>query len=748
MQILLFAFIITSCAIHAQTYERIPYVKGLSHLTMYYSGDNAYGIDFAGSMVYTISYADSIEMRSVAVYEAPSRIVNAATGKQGTILVLVTSSPTHTNLVRIGSDGAIDTIPVNVSHSIDYVVDIDEKRVLLLGRHLSSYELRGTIINSTSGNRFLTGLPLNQSSTVYPYHLSNCNTTLLTVVSKSETSMKKDTIVFVLDTTTMSWVKDSVLTGGTLWTETSAMTAWQKGDTLFVRYACDSLVNSVSFPKPPVSLTPLQSGEVLVYAGSLLDKVEAYRYTPGENNWHKDAFLSHLPFRFRSVNELRNGELVFVGDSVYVLDLNKEWHSSPFPSREIIPSGTGAMRVFSDSILVFSYNEGPDFLNIKTFRWDYYTTPEDTVIHGRNLVAIGNRFLYTSDTVLCVLDKQRHLIFPLCEVIDSGDTVLEPHNSSGSTVGFQVDAFTVCMHVVRENQWYSIDVVNHLMRKQGTNWKEAGEAPQDYWLGTPSAVVSFESDPMRVVASALSSGDTGHAMEQADTVLFSLLASTDKGTTWVRSTKGMPNKLHCVALASCQDTVYAAVTNILGLIPYPVYEQITIIVSTDRGQTWEECFILPVPVKQVVQIYVSNDGVVFVLANNQGCYFSTNRGYTWESFQGPWENTGGVVQSVLDFAGFRYVSTTVGLYRTLAAPTNVDKESRNDQEFTVQWLNGAFMISKTYNHSCDITVSDVLGNIIPVTIQGLVVQPLIPIADGMYIVACNNIGTAIVHVIR
>jgi hypothetical protein len=149
-----------------------------------------------------------------------------------------------------------------------------------------------------------------------------------------------------------------------------------------------------------------------------------------------------------------------------------------------------------------------------------------------------------------------------------------------------------------------------------------------------------------------------------------------------------------------------------------------------------------------VQIYVSNDGVVFVLANNQGCYFSTNRGYTWESFQGPWENTGGVVQSVLDFAGFRYVSTTVGLYRTLAAPTNVDKESRNDQEFTVQWLNGAFMISKTYNHSCDITVSDVLGNIIPVTIQGLVVQPLIPIADGMYIVACNNIGTAIVHVIR
>lgn len=60
MQILLFAFIITSCAIHAQTYERIPYVKGLSHLTMYYSGDNAYGIDFAGSMVYTISYADSI----------------------------------------------------------------------------------------------------------------------------------------------------------------------------------------------------------------------------------------------------------------------------------------------------------------------------------------------------------------------------------------------------------------------------------------------------------------------------------------------------------------------------------------------------------------------------------------------------------------------------------------------------------------------------------------------------------------
>jgi hypothetical protein len=36
--------------------------------------------------------------------------------------------------------------------------------------------------------------------------------------------------------------------------------------------------------------------------------------------------------------------------------------------------------------------------------------------------------------------------------------------------------------------------------------------------------------------------------------------------------------------------VYAAVTNILGLIPYPVYEQITITVSTDRGQTWEGVF--------------------------------------------------------------------------------------------------------------------------------------------------------------
>ncbi|GMV54038.1 MAG: hypothetical protein D8M52_08685 [Chlorobi bacterium] len=745
----LLILIALTSSITAQQYQRIPLERVASRLVMYSSEGEIYGIDYTDNEVYSVRHDDSLYLVSIGKYPVSYKFVKAAQGKQGTILILVDIGNGDLELNRFGHDGIVQTYPANTGHSITKIVDLGEQGVLLVGFIILTDEIRGTLVNSEGESKYLKPLLLYKDPQMYSLHSTHCNTTCLAVIHyRNEYTSIRDTSFFTLDMDSLSWIPDSRRIGGSMWTDLGESLFWVRGNTVYSTKTCkDSVVHKVPLPASPTALVPLySSGQSIIFTKNSAGKLEAWRYTHGGDTLQRDAFLSAIDFSFQSVAELQNGTLVFFGDSMYALSTEMIWSRLPYSTHEFVPTYIGRANVFSDSVIAFSYNYLPRFLNTRTLEWISYTTADGTELNSLYLKFIGNAILLRKDTLLAILDRDNMEIHIVYEVNDKGDTIPHTEDLTGPTIGFQIDDSAV--GILYPSRLYSLDTEKRVIKKMASNWKYQDDNTPLIMLGWALAVVSFDGNPPRVLAGAKSLGDMSEILMQDDSVLAAIVATTDGGKTWIRSTTGMPPKSICFSLAACADTVYAAVTNIIGAIP-PLYEPATIIVSTDQGRSWGDRSMIPVSIKRMEPgLFVSNDGVVYAFTKDYGCYYSSNRGFGWYEFTGPWTPDGGEVYSMIEYAGYRYIVTTRGLYRTPITTTGITEQPQAKHTWSVKWQNDAFITNGIHPQTEGVIVTDIVGRIIPVIANGAAITPQMRLTDGVYIVTIKHVGATAVLVIR